>query len=93
MGVLESLCHMKLKVVDSIESKSAKDFYKEKYSSDYQNDDIPDKPIDKITDKDIEHLDTQVRERLMKEKRKVTGKQTFSNAKEAIKLRRNNYAS
>ena len=56
--------------------KSAKDWYSEKYPGDYQKDEVPDKPIDKLTDKDIEHLDTQVRELLMKEKKRVEDSKT-----------------
>lgn len=51
--------------------KSAKDWYKEKYPGDYQGDEVPDKPIEQLTDKDTEHLDTQVRERIAKEKKRA----------------------
>lgn len=50
---------------------SAKEQYAKKYPTDYQKDDVPDIPLDQITKDNIEHLDTQVRERLLEMKERA----------------------
>ena len=45
-------------------SKSARELYAEKYPDDPQLKDIPKKPLDELSPKDIENLDAQVRDRL-----------------------------